>query len=680
MKYEKEKLNIEEGIKREWVITNGLGGYASSTILGVNTRKYHGLLVAPLNPPGSRNLILSKLDESIEIDGKSYGLFTNMCKNYVSDGYKYLERFEKEYIPIFTYKVEDVEIKKFICMEHGKNTVAVLYTIKNGDHTGKFTVAPIINFRDFHSTTKDYDFNLKQDITENKVKIVVNERSTIPIYMNMTEGKYIKHEHDIFRNMYYIEEEKRGLGSEENLVVPGRYEIELKPNEEKCITFVCSLENNIEEIDARNLINKEIIRITSLIYDSYLLDEKNKNSQNPDYKEMIKNYIIASDNFVVYRPSFALYTLIAGYPWFLDWGRDTLISFEGILLIPRRFKIAKEVLLTCIRDIKYGLVPNGYSGYDGRPLYNSVDSSLLLFEQVKKYLNYTQDYEFFKNNLYEVLIKIIDSYASGINLDNNNIYLDEDGLISSGTPETQNTWMDAKIGSVAITPRNGKAIEINALWYNALKIMEEFTKLYNDKELSKKYASMARKCKTSFNEKFYNKKRKSLYDVLVDGKIRPNQLAALSLSYQVIDPGSEVAKEIFNTVTKKLLTPYGLKTLAKGEPCYRDVYEGDNVKRDMSYHQGITWPWLLGMYSDSYKNIIKAEKNKKEKQRMEEEYNKFVEGVENTFIKEMYENSTVGSISELYDSTKPYLAKGSIAQAWSVAEVFRIILKHKNMK
>ena len=680
MKYEKEKLNIEEGIKREWVITNGLGGYASSTILGVNTRKYHGLLVAPLNPPGSRNLILSKLDESIEIDGKSYGLFTNMCKNYVSDGYKYLERFEKEYIPIFTYKVEDVEIKKFICMEHGKNTVAVLYTIKNGDHTGKFTVAPIINFRDFHSTTKDYDFNLKQDITENKVKIIVNEHSTIPIYMNMTEGKYIKHEHDIFRNMYYIEEEKRGLGSEENLVVPGRYEIELKPNEEKCITFVCSLENNIEEIDARNLINKEIIRITSLIYDSYLLDEKNKNFQNPDYKEMIKNYIIASDNFVVYRPSFALYTLIAGYPWFLDWGRDTLISFEGILLIPRRFKIAKEVLLTCIRDIKYGLVPNGYSGYDGRPLYNSVDSSLLLFEQVKKYLNYTQDYEFFKNNLYEVLIKIIDSYASGINLDNNNIYLDEDGLISSGTPDTQNTWMDAKIGSVAITPRNGKAIEINALWYNALKIMEEFTKLYNDKELSKKYASMARKCKTSFNEKFYNKKRKSLYDVLVDGKIRPNQLAALSLSYQVIDPGSEVAKEIFNTVTKKLLTPYGLKTLAKGEPCYRDVYEGDNVKRDMSYHQGITWPWLLGMYSDSYKNIIKAEKNKKEKQRMEEEYNKFVEGVENTFIKEMYENSTVGSISELYDSTKPYLAKGSIAQAWSVAEVFRIILKHKNMK
>lgn len=680
MKYEKEKLNIEEGIKREWVITNGLGGYASSTILGVNTRKYHGLLVAPLNPPGSRNLILSKLDESIEIDGKSYGLFTNMCKNYVSDGYKYLERFEKEYIPIFTYKVEDVEIKKFICMEHGKNTVAVLYTIKNGDHTGKFTVAPIINFRDFHSTTKDYDFNLKQDITENKVKIIVNEHSTIPIYMNMTEGKYIKHEHDIFRNMYYIEEEKRGLGSEENLVVPGRYEIELKPNEEKCITFVCSLENNIEEIDARNLINKEIIRITSLIYDSYLLDEKNKNSQDPDYKEMIKNYIIASDNFVVYRPSFALYTLIAGYPWFLDWGRDTLISFEGILLIPRRFKIAKEVLLTCIRDIKYGLVPNGYSGYDGRPLYNSVDSSLLLFEQVKKYLNYTQDYEFFKNNLYEVLIKIIDSYASGINLDNNNIYLDEDGLISSGTPDTQNTWMDAKIGSVAITPRNGKAIEINALWYNALKIMEEFTKLYNDKELSKKYASMARKCKTSFNEKFYNKKRKSLYDVLGDGKIRPNQLAALSLSYQVIDPGSEVAKEIFNTVTKKLLTPYGLKTLAKGEPCYRDVYEGDNVKRDMSYHQGITWPWLLGMYSDSYKNIIKAEKNKKEKQRMEEEYNKFVEGVENTFIKEMYENSTVGSISELYDSTKPYLAKGSIAQAWSVAEVFRIILKHKNMK
>ncbi len=680
MKYEKEKLNIEEGLKQEWIITNGLGGYASSTILGVNTRKYHGLLVAPLNPPGSRNLILSKLDESIEIDGKSYGLFTNICKNYVSDGYKNLVKFEKEYIPIFTYKIGNVEIKKFICMEHGKNTVSVLYTIKNDEHKNKFTVAPIINFRDFHSTTKDFDFNLKQEITENKVKIVVNDHSNIPIYMNMTEGKYIEHDHDIFRNMYYIEEEKRGLGAEENLVVPGRYEIELEPNEEKYITFVCSLESNIEEIDARNLINKEIIRITGLIYDSYLLDEKNKNSQNPVYKEMIKNYIIASDNFVVYRPSFALYTIIAGYPWFLDWGRDTLISFEGILLIPRRFKIAKEVLLTCIRDIKFGLVPNGYSGYDGRPLYNSVDSSLLLFEQVKKYLDYTQDYEFFKKDLYDILIKILESYTLGINLDNNNIFLDKDGLLSAGTPDTQNTWMDAKIGALAVTPRNGKAVEINALWYNALKIMEEFTKLYNDKELSKKYSAMAKKCKTSFNEKFYNKKRKSLYDVLGDGKIRPNQLLALSLSYQVIDPGSEIAKEIFNTVTKKLLTPYGLKTLAKGEPCYRDVYEGDNVKRDMSYHQGITWPWLLGMYSDSYKNIIEAEKNKKEKQKMEEEYNKFVEDLEHTFMKEMYENSTVGSISELYDSTKPYLAKGAIAQAWSVAEVFRVILKHKNMK
>ena len=308
----------------------------------------------------------------------------------------------------------------------------------------------------------------------------------------------------------------------------------------------------------------------------------------------MKNYIIASDNFVVYRPSFALYTLIAGYPWFLDWGRDALISFEGLLLIPRRFKVAKEVLLTCIRDIKFGLVPNGYSGYDGRPLYNSVDASLLLFQVISKYIEYTKDFEFLKENLYEVLKKIIEAYIVGIDLDGNNIHLDpKDGLLSSGTPNIQNTWMDAKIGSKVVTPRNGKAVEINSLWYNALKIMAGFAKLYKEKDLEKRYNDLAKKCQKSFIEKFYNKKRKDLDDVVGDSKIRPNQLFALSLYFPIIDPASEMAKQILDTVTKKLLTPYGLKTLAKGESGYRDIYEGDVLKRDMSYHQGITWPWLL---------------------------------------------------------------------------------------
>lgn len=667
MEYAKDKMSLEEGIKREWIITNGLGGYCSSTIIGANTRKYHGLLVAPLTPPARRHLILSKLDESIQTDGKKYNLYTNMCKNYISDGYKYLQSFKKDYIPVFEYEVAGINIKKSICMEYRKNTVVLVYEIKNNDKDSILTLAPIMNLRDFHTVTANYEFDLRQNINKNKVKIVINRQSETPIYMNLTNGKYIKHENDKFNNMYYIEEEKRGMAAEENLIVPGRYEIELAPNEEKTITFVCSLEENIEEIDGKEIIKKEISRINKLIDKSNLLNSENE--------ELVKTYIIASDNFVVYRPSFALYTIIAGYPWFLDWGRDSLISFEGLLLLSNRYEIAKEVLLTYIRDIKFGLVPNGYSGYDNRPLYNSADASLLLFEQVKKFLNYTKDYNFVEKNIYRSLIKVIESYINGINHDNNNIWLDKDGLLVAGTEHTQNTWMDAKVGEYCVTPRNGKAVEINAMWYNALKIAEELTELYGTKEQEKKYNELAEKCKKSFTEKFYNKRRKCLYDVIGDSKIRPNQLFAISLTYQVIEPNSEIVTEMFETVTKKLLNDYGLKTLAKGEPFYKEVYEGDVLKRDMSYHQGITWPWLLGIYSDAYRNRIKAEKNAKVKNELKKQYENFRENVKQTFIKEMNENSTVGSISELYDSKKPYLAKGAFAQAWSVSEIFKIILQ-----
>lgn len=672
---ENEKITLEKGLQREWIVTNGIGGYASSTIVGVNTRKYHGLLVAPFNAPGCRNLILSKIDESIKIDDKEYKLYSNICKDYISDGYKNIISFEKEYMPIFTYRVEDVIVKKFICMEYGKNTTVVYYYIKNQNSNTKLTLAPIVNCRDFHSVNNKEHINLMQDIKNNKVKMIVNDNIQHPIYMNLSDGTYIKHDGDMFRGMYYIEEEKRGQEAVENHVVPGRYEVELAPNEEKYITFVCSLEENIEEKDGREIISKEVIRFSELTYDSELLDTKVKESTNPEYVSLVKEYITASDNFVVYRPSFALYTLIAGYPWFLDWGRDSLISFEGLLLKSKRYNVAKEVLLTCIRDMKYGLIPNGYSGYDNRPLYNSADASLLLFEQVKKYINYTGEYEWIRDNIYPSLEKIIESYTGKIDIDGNNIYMDDDYLISSGTENIQNTWMDAKIGDYVVTPRNGKAVEINSMWYNALKIMEELTILTKGKKDAKKYANMADRCKDSFEAKFYNKRRKCLYDVLGDSKIRPNQLFSLSLSYPVIDSSSEIARDIINTVEKKLLTPYGLKTLAKGEEGYKESYEGDMVKRDMSYHQGTIWPWLLGLYYDALNNMIKSEKKKSTKQELEKKRQEFKEEVRKTFVQEMNENSTVGNIRELYSKIgKDYKPDGTFAQAWSVSEIFRIIL------
>ena len=253
-----------------------------------------------------------------------------------------------------------------------------------------------------------------------------------------------------------------------------------------------------------------------------------------------------------------------------------------------------------------------------------MDASLLLFEQVEKYIKYTDDYTFVKDNIYTTLISIIEAYCKGIDLDGNNIFLDEDGLIFSGTEKIQNTWMDAKIGDLVVTPRNGKAVEINAMWYNALKIMEELTTKFASKPDSNKYKRLADKCKKSFNEKFYNKRRKCLFDVLGDSKIRPNQLFALSLTYPIMDPKSEMAKEMFNTVTKKLLNNYGLKTLAKGEENYIEVYEGNDFRRDMSYHQGITWPWLLGAYYDGFKKIVNEEKDKTKKTLLKEELNKFI--------------------------------------------------------
>ena len=670
MRFTKEDLNIENGLEKEWLITNGLGGFASSTIIGANTRKYHGLLIAPLTPPARRFLILSKVDESIQIGENKYDLYTNVGENYISQGYKYQESFEKQYFPTYKYKIENVEISKTICMEKGKEVIGVYYKIKNSNKPSKLTIAPIVNFRDFHTMSTNHIFDVKQIINGTKVKLVIDGKANFPVYLNLSEGRYIKHENNTFKDMFYIEEEKRGFYPKENHSVTGVYEIELKPNEEKDVSFVCGFEENIEEINLVDLMKKEIKRIDKLIENTELLEEKERTKEK---QELLSELIKATDQFIVYRPSFGLHTVIAGYPWFLDWGRDSLIAFEGLLLKTKRFEIAKEIILTMIRDIKYGLVPNGYSGFDNRPLYNSADASLLLFEQIQKYIDYTQDYDFIKENVYEKLEKVIENYAKGIDVDNNNIYLDKDYLISSGTENTQNTWMDAKCGDYAATPRNGKTVEINSLWYNSLNIMSELTEKIGKQEDVKKYKDLAKKCKKTFNEKFYNTKKKCLYDVLGDDKIRPNQLFALSLTHPIIKPDSEEAYNIISVIEKKLLNNYGLKTLAKGELNYVEVYEGDSFKRDMSYHQGITWTWLLGLYYDSLKNMIKAEKRKTYKAKLEEKLEKFIQNTTKTFEKEVNTRGCIGNIAEIYDSIKPYEPKGTIAQAWSVSEILRIV-------
>ena len=605
-------------------------------------------------------------------------------------GYKYQEEFEKDYIPIFTFKVGDILIKKLICLEHGENTVCILYKIENKGKKALLTLTPVVNFKDFHTMTTNHNFEVKQEIKERKVRLEIDGNARSPVYIYVSEGEYVQHINDKFGNMFYKEEESRGFYPEEDHAVPGSYEIDVPENAESEISFICSLEENIEETDVRKVINREKERVDELWQNVGIMDTAT-----------FRDFVIAADNFVVYRPSFGLHTIIAGYPWFLDWGRDSLISFEGLLLVTKRFDIAKEVLLTIVKDIKFGLIPNGYSGHDNRPLYNSIDSSLLLFEAAQKYLEYTEDYKFIEEQIYEKLIAVYENYRDGIDFDDNNIYLDADYLISAGTENTQNTWMDAKINKVPVTPRNGKAVEINAMWYNSLKILEGLSNKFGKKKIAKEAKELAEKCKESFKQKFYIAKRKSLYDVVgvnpsqeqgfasslplaregtqmsnaseSDSKIRPNQLFALSLSFPIIEPSSDMGRQIFDTVTKKLLNKYGLKTLAKGEKGYIDTYEGDAFRRDSSYHQGVTWPWLLGLYYNALQNMIKVEENKSTKKELENKLEKFILDVKSTFTMAFYNDDLVGSISEIYDSKTPYLPKGAPAQAWSVAEVFRII-------
>ena len=284
MKFEKKDLDLEQGLKREWIITNGIGGYSSSTIIGANTRKYHGLMVAPLYSPARRNLILSKLDESTMLDGRKYDLYTNICKDYVSQGFKYLQSFQKEILPVFKYKVEDTDITKTICMQYGRNTVIVYYKIRNGNSKAKLQLAPIFNFRNFHSMNTNHNFELKQEKESDKIKLIIDNKTHHPIYMKVSDGKYTEHFNDTFYNMFYIEEEKRGFFPEENHIVSGVFDIDIEANEEKNVSFICSMEENIDEIDYKQVINNEIIRINNIYNNSFLIDNRKEQKTKEEQK------------------------------------------------------------------------------------------------------------------------------------------------------------------------------------------------------------------------------------------------------------------------------------------------------------------------------------------------------------------------------------------------------------
>lgn len=624
MKITKEKLlENEYSMKHEWLVTNGIGGFASSTICGLNTRKYHALLVAAIGKSGERRVILSKINEVAEINGKAYTISTNECPNYLENGYVRQECFLKELLPEWLFTIHNSTVQKKISMAYGKNEVCISYHIKTENEKLKFIITPLLNNRDFHKVNSNVDF--AQSFSANAVRIELGDG--INAYMNCN-GKYIEYEDTYYENMYYRKEAQRGLECIENHYIPGSYEINVEPNSEKDLYFVLSVDEIEMAENVPSIMKKEEIRLEKIC--------KIAGSKN----EVERQLAIAADNFIIEKNGGK--TIIAGYPWFSDWGRDTFISFEGLVLKTNRFLDAKNILHTFAGYIKNGLVPNVISEVGGES-YNSVDGSLWYIEAFYQYIRYTNDISFLKKH-YQKLLEIIECYKSGTD---NEIYMDTDGLISAGSPSTQLTWMDAKVGDVVPTPRYGKAVEVNALWYNALKIMGYFSRL-----LGLKFDNgLSAKVRMSF-DKFYN--GNSLYDTIepYNSQIRPNQIIALGLSYPVIS--GEKAKLIFNTVTDKLLTDKGLKTLNSEDAEYVAKYEGDVYKRDTSYHQGTVWPWLFKVYAKAYREIEKS------KFRI-------------TNMEELLSDNCIGSVAEIYDADEPRLAKGAFAQGWSIAALLEIL-------
>ncbi|MBE5820995.1 MAG: glycogen debranching protein [Clostridiales bacterium] len=637
---------FEEGTNKQWLVTNGIGGYASSTIVGCNTRKYHALLVGPKTPPYNRTCYVSKVNETITVNGVKHEISTNECLGYVSKGFNYQTSFKKEYFPIFEYEVNDIKIKKQLTMIYGKNATVLKYEIETGDKESLFEIAPLINYRDFHATnTSEIEF-AQVLLANNNLKIVYDTENSLFIDTNLTH--YERFEKINFNNMYYRVEKQRGLDAVENHFIPGVYSIKIEPNTkvELYMTFSTEYIPKIDLAFVNSIFEKEIYRQNRII------DKANLND------EYANKLVLAADQFIIQKPDDE-YGIIAGYPWFDEWGRDTFISFEGLLLVTKRYEIARKVLLSNVKHIEDGIMPNTFNNYTGEGLYNSVDAGLWFFEAVNRYIEYTNDYKFIIENIYPYMKEIVLSYSEGTLY---NIHVDKsDGLLISGTPEIQLTWMDAKVGDKVITPRNGKCVEINALWYNALNIMMKLANELKDNIEYKMYKHMAEVCKISFNEKFWNSSKDTLYDVIepYSHEIRPNQILALSLSYPLIS-GSR-AKIILDTVSEHLYTPYGLRTLSQYSNNYIGKYYGDVWQRDSAYHQGTVWTWLLSEY------IIAFCRTNGYSLKDRKRWLKYIKVLQENIV-----DDCIDSISEIFDGDYPHLPNGTYAQAWSVGNILKL--------
>jgi len=635
--------NLEAASRREWLETNGIGGFASSTLPGINTRRYHGLLVAATKPPVGRLVLLSKLEETVLIDGNAFDLCSNQYQEVVHPtGFRFLKQFRLDPFPIFTFEVQGVQIEKSVFMVYGENTTVVQYEILRAgkSSTVQLELRPLLAFRDYHSLTHENDA-IDGRVTARPGLASVSPYQGLPTLHLSHDAATVENTAHWYRNFEYEVERERGLDHQEDLFCPCVMRFDLRTLTRA--TVIASTEQ------------RDIAR-APLYRQNELSRRQQAGLSSPVEDDFVRALSAAADRYIVCRGDHK--TLIAGYPWFSDWGRDTMIALPGLTLPGRRFEVARSILQTFARHVDRGMLPNCFPDVGETPQYNTVDATLWFFEALRAYLSYTGDLEFVRG-LYDVLTDIINWHVRGTRF---GIKVDASCLLCSGEAGVQLTWMDAKVGDWVVTPRRGNAVEIQALWYNALCVMEDVARRLGDESGRKRYSGLATLTRWSFNRLLWNDKGGYLYDVvnagLPDASIRPNQIIAVSLPYTMLRP--ERAKLVVDLVQRHLLTPYGLRTLAPSDPQYRGRYTGDPQSRDGAYHQGTVWPWLMGPFITAF---IKVNGGSRASRQQAETWL--------SSLKDHLNDAGLGHISEIFDGDYPHRPVGCIAQAWSVAEILR---------
>ncbi len=638
-------LNFNEVIRREWLETNGLGGWASSTICGAHTRRYHGLLVAAAHPPVGRMVMLSKLDETIEVDGQRLEMSTNVYSDAVHpQGYRYLQHFSKNFFPAFTYEAAGVRLQKTIAAVNGENTTLVLYEVSEASRAFTLELQPFMAGRDYHSLTHANDQMTENLEFENDVFVARLYEGPQDLFL-LVPGAAFEARPDWYFNFEYLVEKARGQDFQEDLFTPGVFKCQLKSGDK--LGVIASTQNP-KDRDAFALFAQEKERRQKLI------------SKLPVIDDATRTLGLAADQFIVQRDN-DLKTIIAGYHWFTDWGRDTMIALPGLTLATGRFDDSKKIIQAFAQSISQGMLPNRFPDAGAAPEYNTVDATLWFFVAIYKYLKYTGDNAFIEYELLPVLEEIIDWHDRGTRY---SIHVDQDGLLYAGELGVQLTWMDAKIGDWVVTPRTGKAVEINALWCNALAILASLHNSVGQKASAQRFAQRAEKTKDRFQKEFWYEEGGYLYDYinseLRDTSIRPNQIFALSLPYPLLE--GRQAKKVLETVTDKLYTPFGLRSLAPDDPHYRPVYSGNGSERDSAYHQGTVWAWLLGPWLTAQVRVNGQEGRATARKCFQR-------------LMSHLEDAGIGTVSEIFDADWPHAPRGCIAQGWSVAEILRAYIE-----